>query len=261
MTVTISAASQASIASARTRIRNAVSVANAPTPKSPAPPNSPAPFPACFPFSVGSALASSTSLRISVVASSENCLRSSPALLPFCCAMRSPHSGGSRNRLGARPCVWDRRGRVRELRRAGVAGGRPTALAAAVTLPARRLQEARGGQSHDHGAREHGPRLAPAEVLDVVQDPVTVRVPQVSGGPVEAIGRLLGDVGGSFLALIAKLLPDRANVLGRAADALAGLGRALVHLLADRVLRLRNHVLRGLLRLIGGLTDFLSGLV
>src|SRR4051794_6689066 len=151
----------------------------------------PAPFPACLPFSASSALASSTSLRISVVASSENCLRSSPALPPLFWVMRSPDPGGSRHRLGGRADARSgaRRCRTRELRTGGFV--RLRALASAVSLAARGLQETSRRQSHDYPAGEHCPRLAPAEVLDVTEDSISVRVTQIAGGPIDPIRRLL----------------------------------------------------------------------
>src|SRR6187549_153444 len=89
-TVTISAATHASIASERRRIRKAVSAPAASSPTTPAAPRMPAPLPACLPFSESSALASSSSWRTSSELFSESCLSSSPvelsrrsALWPF----------------------------------------------------------------------------------------------------------------------------------------------------------------------------------
>src|SRR5215207_604189 len=78
-TATIRAASQAGMTAFRARMKQAVRAPRAASPSAPAPPNMPAPAPACLPFWVSSALASSSSWWTSRVVSCDSCLSSSPS--------------------------------------------------------------------------------------------------------------------------------------------------------------------------------------
>src|SRR5215204_541908 len=78
-TATSRAASQAGMMAFRARMKQAVRAPRAASPMAPAPPNRPAPAPACLPFWVSSALASSSSWWTSRVVCSDSCLSSSPS--------------------------------------------------------------------------------------------------------------------------------------------------------------------------------------
>src|SRR5215203_570324 len=175
--------------------------------------------------------------------------------------MRSPHSGGRRDLL-AGSC---RSGAGRRTRRRLELGAwaLPThvALSARVTLAARCLEEPRRRESRDRRAGEHGPRVPAAEVLDVIENAVRVGVTQIAARALDAVGRLVDDPGRSILALVPQLLAHGSDVLGGAADPLAGLRRTLVDLLANPILGLACEAARLLLRLLRRLAHLLTGLL
>src|SRR3954470_10850513 len=136
-----------------------------------------------------------------------------------------------------------RRGAGKALRRLAAARA-PLLLVAA---GARSLPETRGGEAERDAAGDDRPRLAAPEVLEVAQDCVTVGMLEVIADGFGSLCRLLGELRRLVLALAAQLVGDAARVLGHRADPVAGLRRALVHLLADAVLRLARRLLSGLL--------------
>src|SRR4051794_12415061 len=99
-----------------------------------------------------------------------------------------------------------------------------------VALSARRLQEPCSGDAEHQSANGKRPRPAAAEVLDVGQQLVTVRVVQPAADALDVAGGLIRDPRRLVLALLAQLLADGANVPGRRMHALAEIGRALVDL-------------------------------
>ena len=88
-----------------------------------------------------------------------------------------------------------------------------------------------------------------------MQDAVRAVVLQVAAQAVGAIGRLLGELGGLVLALLAQGLAHAAHVGGEAADPLTGVGRALLDLRAQLgagpLLCLAGGLLGLVLRLVG----------
>ena len=133
---------------------------------------------------------------------------------------------------------------------------RVLAVAALVAAGARRLQEARGREADCHTAGDDHPRLLASEVLEVAQDRVPVGALQVAAERLRALRSLLGELRRLVLALLAQLLADATDVIGRRADAFAGLRGALVDLIADRAACPAGGLLRGVLdlrlRLLGG---------
>jgi hypothetical protein len=119
-------------------------------------------------------------------------------------------------------------------------------------LTAGRLQEARGGDPEQHPSAEHQPRLAPAECLGIGQQLVGVGVPQVVADGLGPVSGLLGQSGSASTFALAKVLADTAEFFGHRRDLLADLGRALVDLSADDVLRLRGRALSSALDLFCG---------
>ena len=221
----------------------------------------PAPLPASLPFSVTSACASLISWRTSVEVWLARSLTSSPkprsrGVLPGSwVAMaqrgrrvlavqagvrRSPRAGAGERRR--RRSVGPARARsaappVRLVGAPAVAG-RAGRRARLVATGARGLQEARGGEPEREPAGDDRPRALAAEVLDVAQDRVAVGALQVVAERLGALGGLLGELRRLVLALVAQLLGDAADVAGRRADALAGLRRPLVDLVAEAALGL-----------------------
>ena len=81
------------------------------------------------------------------------------------------------------------------------------------------------------------------QVLHVAEDPVGVGVLQVAAEPLCAVGGLLGVAGRGVLALFAQLLRHRTCVARDGGHPLAGLRRALVHLIASLLLGLARLLL------------------
>src|SRR3954454_10131856 len=163
-------------------------------------------------------------------------------------------------RPGVRRWRWHRaavcrRRRRRQPRRRGIGAVAVARDALLVALAARSLEEPRGGEPEHESSGHDRPRLPAGEVLDVAQDAVGVRLGQVAAYPFGPLGGLLRHAGRCVLALLAKLLADAAKVSGRGRDLLAGLGGALVDLLADAALRLAGR----LLGLVLGLARYLLG--
>src|SRR5215216_1232401 len=156
---------------------------------------------------------------------------------------RSGRIGGGGTGVGARPAA---------------VGGAPPRL---VPPPARRLQEARGRQPERQPAEGHSPGLLAAELLDVVEDAVGVRLLQVAAEPLSALGDLIDHLGRLVLALLAKLLGDRAHVARVRCHLVAELRRALVDLLAQPAARLVRSALGLLLGHLLGLLCLLRRLI
>src|SRR5512132_1280616 len=231
----------------RARMKQAVRAARASNPSTPAAPNSPAPIPACLPFWVSSALASSSSWWTSWVISCDSCLSSSGRER----SRKSPGSGpgGGSCRVAITPPLsvspsgqplgvgWavalDRRmagrgwlrvvdahhrhvaGRHRVGRRVGsvVAGPYGGVGAQRLIAPvAGRLQEPGGGKPEREPASRHQPRLAAGKVLDVAEDALAAGRLQIIAQAVGLAGCLLDQPGWGVLALPAQLLSDAAHV-------------------------------------------------
>jgi hypothetical protein len=71
-----------------------------------------------------------------------------------------------------------------------------------VAVGARCLQQAREGEADRQPARGDGERVAPPEVLHVVQDAIAVGVAQPPARALDALRRLLHRPGGLILALL-----------------------------------------------------------
>ena len=286
-------------------MKQAVRAPRAASPSAPAPPNRPAPAPACLPFWVSSALASSSSWWTSRVVCSESCLSSSPSdrsrrssVSPGTCGghhdLRSSRGSPSGSPctvrvVGADPGRARRRGGGRRVGHlGGVGAGRaglegaggggagvigtggvgpvvaPVAVALGaglVAAAARRLHEPRGGEPEHEatGRDQHG--LAAGEVLDVAQEPVAAGLLEVVAHPVGLICDLLGKVRRGILALVARLLGDRAHIGSGPGDTLAGLGRALVDLVAKPASGLPERPSRLVLGHLGLVADLVLDLV
>ena len=142
--------------------------------------------------------------------------------------------GGRRARLPCRDGALRVLGMVRSVGRC-----RPRSVPPA----AGGLEEARGGDAQHHASGQHRQRLAATEVLDVTQNPVRVRLAQVTADSLDPIRGLVGQPGGSVLALLAQLLSHAPEVGAGRADPLTGLRRALVDLLPQARARLAGRLL------------------
>src|SRR5687767_5607879 len=92
-----------------------------------------------------------------------------------------------------------------------------------VAPAARRLQEPSRDDSEHHPSGQQREGLAPTEVLDVVQQPVSVRLDEVAPDALDAVRGLFGKPGRRLLALLAQFLADAAQVRAGRADLLARL--------------------------------------
>src|SRR3954469_209961 len=134
----------------------------------------------------------------------------------------------------------------------GATGREPVrALPARLVAPAAgRLEEARGDEPEREATRDHRPRAVAAEVLDVAQDRVAIGALEVVAERLRALRGLLSQLRRLLLALAAQVLAHAAPVAGHATDALAGLRRASVDLIAHAATGLACRLLRLVLRLL-----------
>src|SRR4029453_12603199 len=107
----------------------------------------------------------------------------------------------------------------------------------------------------------HGQRLAAAEVLEVVENPVGARLAEVPAEALGMVGGLLGGLRRGVLALVAQLPAGGPQGLRRGVDLLSRLRRALIDLLAHPRLRLPGTALQLLLRVLRLLLHLLLGVV
>jgi hypothetical protein len=144
------------------------------------------------------------------------------------------------------------RGRHSRARRAGRAG--------LIAVAARRLQEARRHEPGGEAEAHHRQRLAPAEVLQVAEDPVGPGLAEVRADALGVVGDLLGHLRRAVLAFVAQLPARGPQGVRGGADLLSGLRRALIDLVTHprvRLLRAFLDLLPGVLRLL--LHLFLGG--
>src|SRR3954470_21692963 len=229
-------------------MRNAVSAPPASRPTTPAAPHMPKPGPALPAFSRISALASSSSWRMSVVLSFASCFNSSPI-------------GCSRSSLwctsldATRTAAPGLRRRVAHRVR-----GRQAAVPVRVRVVpacARRLRESRREEAeHGAGARDE-PRPLAGDALNVAQDPVAVRLVEIAAEALRAVGDRLEHLRLLLLLIAAELLRRLPECRARLRHLVARLGRPRVDLLPNALARVLLRLGRLLLDLLRAFADAL----
>ena len=143
-------------------------------------------------------------------------------------------------------------------------GVRPASAGhARVAARARCLQRPRGDDADGQAGGGDRPRPAPAELLDVVQQPVRVGLAKVGPGALDLLCGAVGHPCGRVLALITQLVSDAPDVAGGPDGAFARLGRAPAQLVARAGTGAPHEVAgplaRALLGGAGGLGRLLDG--